>query len=283
MKITHIKRILTVLAIFALLVFVGRTAAAAVAFFAIGLFLALIPVTVLFILTAFLAWLVTLFFNHSKLISTIFFVLLICQAMIQFSWFEGWTAASAFAKHSHGIGLTVIDPQLENKLMIIFWLLAALLVAFIIEHLINSFLSIETNLYNKSSQKAQVGTLLFAAFLLLSLNSNSMNDRRITRDIHIPASISPDGIREAQLVPMDAWIDTNGIVIVRKSRSLLWRTVGDVGDILTDADGGRFVWSNDSSKVYLLLNLSRAEEYPTLGFDFKTNQQISSKSIVGQK
>lgn len=283
MKREIIKRILTVLAMFVLLVLVGRIESIAVASFAVGLFLSLIPSIVLLVLTGIIGSIAIKAFRHSNLMLTMFLALLISQSVILFSWFEGWTAASAFVKHSPEIGLPVIDPQLENKLMIAFWLLAAFVVALTIEHLINSFLSIEANLSSKSSHKAQIGILLFEAFLLLSLNSSNVNDRRMSRDVNVPSSVSSDGTKEIQLVPMNAWIDMNGIVIVRNPNSLVWKTVGKIGDSLTEAEGGRFVWSNDSSRVYLLLNFYKEKDFPILGYDFEANKQIDPKSYLEQK
>jgi hypothetical protein len=279
----NIKRILIVLVTFALLVVVSRVEAAAYALFAVGFFLGIIPTIVLLILTAAIGSLVLKVFRHSKLILWVLLALLISQALILFSWFEGWTAASAFRKYSNEVGLPVIDPQLEHQLMIAFWLLAAFVVALTIEPLINPSLSSETNLSRRSSHKAQLGVLLFEAFLLLSLNSSFVNLMRMSRDVNVPASVSPDGTKEIQLVPMSVWIDTNGIVIERKPNSLVWRTVGEIGDSLTEADGGRFAWSNDGSKVYLLLNFRQEKDFPMLGFDFEANKQIETKTYVEQK
>lgn len=283
MKITIVRRVLIVSAIFALLVFVGRTEIAFVALFAVGMLLSIIPSIVLLILTAAAAWLVIRVFAHSKLVSSLLLALFIGQAVILFSWFEGWTAASAYMNHSREAGLPVIDPQIENRLMTIFWLSAAFVMAVLIEHLIESFRSIKTEIVGRSSRKAQMGIMLFATFLLLSLHSNVVNYCRIPRNVNIPTSLSPDGRREVQLVPINAWIDTDGIAIAREPHSLIWRTIGKVGDVLTEADRGRFVWSGDSSKVYLLLNLRGTQDYTVLGFDFKTNQPINPEAFSKQK
>jgi hypothetical protein len=41
---------------------------------------------------------------------------------------------------------------------------------------------------------------------------------------------------------------------------------------LTEANDGRFAWSNDGSKVYLLLNFRQEKDFPMLGFDFVANK-----------
>jgi hypothetical protein len=280
MKRKNIGRILLVLAMFGLLVGVGLIESVEFALFAVGIFLGLIPPIALLVLTAVIAGLVLKVFRHSNLVLITFLGLLISQAVVLFSWFEGWTATSAFREHAPEAGLSVIDPQLEHQIMIAFWLIAAFLLALATEHLVNSFLSSELNLSNKSSSKAQVGVLLFEAFLLLSLNSSVVNFMRLTRNVNVPASASSDGTKEIQLVPINAWIDTNGIVIARKTNSLVWKTVGEVGDSLTEADGGRFVWSRDCTKVYLLLNFHQKKDFPMLGFNFESNRQIDPKTFV---
>jgi hypothetical protein len=264
-------------------VFVSKIEAVAVALFAAGLILGIIPPLLLLALTAIITHFAINVFHSCKLLRWMFLVLLISQSVILFAWMEGWTAASAFEKHSYEIGLPIIDPKLEHALMIAFWLIAALVVAIAIEHLLNSHFKVGASSFGKHAHKKQMLVLVFEMFLLMAVSSSIVNFRRMPSGVNVPSSLSSDGTKEIQLVPMNAWIDTNGLVIARRPNSLIWRTVGEIGDTLTGADSGRFVWLNDSSKVYLLLNFNEEKDRPVLGFDFETNKEIDLKSYVEQK
>lgn len=276
-------RIAVVLGLFALLVLLGRTDTVAFGTFAVGMFLGFIPIFVLLALTLIVAALVFRLFRRNKLVFGVSIASLSLQALVLILWLGGWTAASAFEQHDNAVGRIVIDPRLEHWLMILFWLLAALVSALTIEHLINHFLSTGTAPNEKHYHKVWLGFVLLQSFLLFSIYSSMPNFRRQAYEVNVPNSSSPDAAREIQLVPMNALIDTNGIVIVRKPHALFWRTVDSVGDELTGAESGRFVWSPDSSRVYLLLNVGDRKDDPVLGYDFKEAKNVDPGEYRPQK
>ncbi|MDX6693184.1 MAG: hypothetical protein QOF02_787 [Blastocatellia bacterium] len=253
------------------------------ALFAVGLPLGLVTPRVLLALTALLATFGVRFFHQSKLVRAMLRGLLIFQAVILLAWTECWTATSVFKKASLEPGWPVIDPQLESALMSAFWMIAAFVVALTVEHLLNFRFLLNPRSAKESSFRKQALILVCELLLLLALNSSVVNFGRFSRDVKIAASVSADGSKEARLVPLNAWIDVNGVLIARRPRSIIWRTIGAIGDSLTEADGGRFVWSNDGSKVYLLLNYYQEKDSPALGFDFETNTAIDPKSYAAQK
>lgn len=277
------KRTATIIAIFILLTLIGISFAQILypAIFILGLFLQFIPNLILRALTLITAFLAITAFRQNKLVLVAFFVLLISQLLILFSWSQGWTAASAFQFRPSKIGLPVIDPNIERKLMIVFVLTAAGVFALIIEHLLSSvFISKPRSLKNLNISRTCI--LLLEIFLFVSLFSSIVIYRQMFVVRNIPPSVSPSGSKEIKLVPMNCWIDVNGIVITRTPKSIFWKTTGQVGDILSEAESGRFVWSNDESRVYLLLNLD-GKEFPAFGFDFKANEQIDSQTYFNQE
>ncbi len=275
------KRVLIVLVIFAVVVLIGSIDSVRVAVFYGGMLLGLIPTVAVLIFSVLTAVLVLILFKDHKLIRWMLLALLICQGIILFAWIQGWTAASAFRNHSPSAVLPVIDPQLEEWSMILFWLFAALVIAVSIEHLIHPFLSSTSEV--RTLNKAHVSVLLFEILLLVTFNSNFVNFMRNGRDVRVSHSTSPDGNREIRLVPLNAFIDTNGIMITRKPGSPLWRTVGEIGDLLTETDGGRFVWSNDGSQVYLLVNFHDEKDLSVFGFDFRANKHLDPGTYVKSK
>jgi hypothetical protein len=276
-------RIAVVVGIFVLLVLLGRTDIVAFGAFVVDLFLPFFPTLVLLALTVIVAALVFRLFRRNKIVFGASIVFLSLQTLVLILWLISWTAASAFENHDVSVGQIVIDPRLEHLLMIVFWLLAAFVSALTIEHLINHFLSKRTEPKEKNYHIVRLGFVLLQSFLLLSIYSSMPNYRRQIGEVNVPNSSSPDAVREIQLVPMNALIDTNGIVIVRKPHALFWRTVGSVGDELTGAESGRFVWSPDSSRVYLLLNVGDRKDDPVLGYDFKEAKNVEPGEYRPQK
>jgi hypothetical protein len=209
-------------------------------------------------------------------------ILLGVQELILLLWWQGWTAASAFLKHGQTVGWAVLDPYLEHVLMVCFWVLAALVTAITIEHLSSVFFdgnrSDERHFYVK-----RVAILTLEAFLLLSIHSSFVSSLKESREVNVSASTSPDGIHEIQLVPMSTFLDTNGLVIARAPHQMIWRTAGEIGDLLSEARGGRFVWSSDNSKVYLLLNIHEYRDHPMLGYDFRQNANVNPGTYLREK
>lgn len=273
------KRIILVLFLFAALVTVGLLISRDASFvLAFALLLFLIPETVLLILTAFTAVLAILFFRPAKLVVTSFVLLLILQAVVLLCWIRGWTAVSAFHLAIQGGSRFVINPRLEDGLLIVFWVLAAFTIAVAVEQMVNQFRSTEGNVSARAHHKRQLGVLALESFLLLGLSSSSTNIRNSARDVNVPASVSSDGNKKIMLIPINAFIDTNGVIVVRQN-ALVSKAVGGVGDLLTEADGGRFVWASDQSQVYLLLNL-RKQDTPVWGYDFREKKQVDPNNLV---
>jgi len=266
------RRIALILGIFLLLVVVGRTEIVAFASFASGLLLAFIPTLALLLATLGLGLIAVLIFRGHKLLLLPIVVLLSIQALILLLRIGGWTAASAFLKHARTIGRPILDPQLEHFLMICFWLLAALVTALLIDHVVHH--SLDRSASEKNFYRTRIGVLLFEGFLLVSMHASFEGFASASRPVNVPGSVSPNGAHEIRLVPMSAWFDTNGIVIVRKPHSPIWRQAGEIGDLLSETDGGGFVWSDDGSKVYLLLNIRDYKDFPILGYDFNRSTDI---------
>jgi hypothetical protein len=158
--------------------------------------------------------------------------------------------------------------------MIVFWLLAAFLFALFVEHLVDALLN-NRETAGEHFYLKRIGVFALEGILLLGMYSGIVNYKRQGHDTGVATSVSPDGKRSIQLVPMNAWIDVNGLVIVREGRSLIWSTAGELGDLLTEADGGRFVWSADNSTAFLLLNLRGKKDVPMLGYNFETNMEVN--------
>jgi hypothetical protein len=158
--------------------------------------------------------------------------------------------------------------------MIGFWLLAAFVFALLVEHLVDAFLN-KRETTGKLFYLKRMGIFALEGLLLLGMYSGIVNYKRQAPDTGVATSVSPDGKRSIQLVAMNAWIDVNGLVIVREGRSLIWSTAGELGDVLTEADGGRFVWSADNSTAFLLLNLQGKKDVPMLGYNFETNMEVN--------
>ncbi|HEY0404914.1 MAG TPA: hypothetical protein VGC89_04260 [Pyrinomonadaceae bacterium] len=280
MRSKKIQRGAIILALFGLLLIAAQIKPLDFMLFAVGMLVSIIPAFMLLFFTALIASSAVKVFSRSRLLRASLLVLLIYQEVILFSWTEGWTVASAFDKSSSELGWPVIDPQLENALMMAFWLLAAFVFAMTIEHLLNCRFKLRMGSFDRASFRKKALILVCEALLLSSLNSGVVSFRRVSRDVRIASSVSADGAREARVVPLNAWIDTNGLVIARRPKSIIWRTIGTIGDSLTEAEGGRFVWSDDGSKVYLLLNYYQEQDFPILGFDFAANKAIDPKSYA---
>jgi len=233
----------------------------------------LIPNFVIFLLTVILAPLAILTFRHSKLMMIALAILFLSQAMVLSAWMMGLTANSWFLKFSREPGALIIDPSVEKYLMATFWITAGLAFAAAIEQIIHSFRANEPRF---RSHRKLIAVLLAEIFLLSLIQFGAVSfvglpDRSET------SVISPNGSREIQLRPMSAWFDINGIVIQRENKSIWWRSVARVGDILTDSKSARFVWQDHDSKVFLLLNVAD-REYPAVGFDFNTHQNLDPRN-----
>ena len=271
-------RIILVLFLFAALVVVGLLLGRATSFvLGFALLIFLIPETILLILTIFSAVLAILFFRPARLVVTSFVSLLILQAVILIGWIGEWTAVSAFHRAIQGDSRFVINPRLENGFLFFFWVLAAFTIAVAVEQMVNQFRSTEENATTKPPFRRQFGVLALESFLLLALNSSSTSIRSSGREVDVPASVSTDGSKKIMLMPINAFIDTNGVIVVRQN-ALISKAIGGVGDLLTEADGGRFVWSSDQSQVYLLLNL-RKQDTPVWGYDFQENKQVDPNNL----
>jgi len=279
-KMIIFRRITLILGVFLLLVFVGRTEMVAFASFACGLLLAFIPTLALLLASLGLGLIAVLIFRGHKLLLTPIVVLLSIQALILLLRFGGWTAASAFVRHPRTVGRPILDPQLESLLMIGFWLLAALVTALLIDHIVHRLFAralIEENFY-----RTRIGILLFEGFLLVSMHASFEGFASQSLPVNVPGSVSPTGAHEIRLVPMAAFLDTNGIVIVRTSRWPIWRQAGEIGDLLSEIDSGQFSWSADGSRVYLLLNVHEYRDFPILGYDFNQSTNIPADTYRKQ-
>jgi hypothetical protein len=268
------KRIVLVLLIFTALVLVGRIDAVHFGIFVAGIFLNFVPTSILLVLSIAVMGAVYWIFRDGKVLRIAFPALVALQTVILVFWLEGWTAASAFVKHSRGLGRSVIDPQLEHAFMIGFWLSAALVFTLLVDHLIDIFLK-NRETTGRHFYKKKISILLLEVLLLMGLHSNRVSFMRNGRNVNVVSSVSQDGMKSIQLVPMNAWIDTNGLVIVREGRSPIWSTAGEIGDSLTMADSGRFVWSTDDQTVFLLLNLHGEIDVPMLGYSFRTSMEVN--------
>lgn len=270
------RRIAVVVVVSTLLILLAPLGAIAVG--PVFFLLSLIPGYVLVVLTAIAAAILMRAFRESKFVLTALLILFVIQEVVLIVWMQGWTAESYYAGYMLSLGSPIIDPDLEQRLMRAFWIVAAVILSITIESLINSFLSSQPT-FTKYSPRLLVLLLLCEATLLVLVQFSSTNSWRVTWRPQV-SSLSPSGTREARLIPMNAFIDMNGLVIAREPGARVWRTIGRVGDILTESRNVRFDWSDRDSKVFLLLD-TRGREYPVLGFDFRTNQEIDQGQVIG--
>jgi len=269
-------RITLVLAIFLLLVLAGRTENALIIGFACGLVLGFIPTFVLIGLTLWVGAFAIMVLRRNKLVFVSLTALTSLQTVILLLWFIGLTAASLYAEHPATIGQPVIDPKLEHYLMVGYWLLAALVVAIFVDHLVHSLWSKRGR--EKNFYRARIGILLLVMFLLLCVQGSRISFARMAINDKVPSSVSPTGAYEIELVPMAAFFDQNGVVIARNGRSPIWFRVGEIGDLLTDAKSGRFAWTEDGSKAYLLLTFYDRKDWPAVGYDVKAGKHLEGAS-----
>lgn len=242
--------------------------------FALLFILLLIPTAVPLGLTFIVAGLALFSFRQNRVAIGVSISLLMSQALILTAWLLGLTAESAFDRHSP-LGHPILDPQVEWVLMKIFWIGAALVLLSAIIGLAKNRLSREFCLPT-NTRRILVLLLLLEGFIVVTLTVSSVNYRRSFYRSSV-SSVSPGANREIRLVPMNAGFDVNGVVISRRPGALVWRTVGEVGDLLSESDGERFVWADNDSKAYLVFQL-RENEVPVFGFDFAKNQSVDSKS-----
>jgi len=222
------------------------------------------------ILTIILAPLAVFAFRRSKVMTVALVTLFVVQAAIVLIWMRGWTAQSYFVNHLRVPNIIILDPLLERYLMAAFWIVVAIVFALGVEQIINSFLASEPKF---AATHGKLVVVLICEIFLLTLLQFGRVSFVGTAERSAASSTSPSGTREIQLLPMAVFFDTNGVVIRREDRSIIWRSVGEIGDILTDSKGARFVWADHDSRVFLLLKLPE-KEYAVAGFDFAIHQDL---------
>lgn len=241
-------------------------------FFPILFLLGLFPNYVLLLLTLLLAPLAILAFRPSRVVSVGLTALFAAQAGIITLWLLGWTGASFYWNHSTRVGAIVLDPSIESYLMTGFWILVAIVLALGVEGIIDSFLASQSLF--ETRHLGLVALLICEVFLLSLMRFGRIGFVGSSERAAV-SSRSPSGNREIRLLPMQSFMDTNGIVIQREQRSIVWRSVGQIGDLLTESSEERFIWS-DESRVFLLSKI-HGTEYPVIGFDFSTRKNIDPK------
>jgi len=269
-----VTRVSVVVLTTAVLILAGPILAKAV--LPIFFILILIPTTVLLTLTFVVAGISFFAFPQRKFPFVAFLIFLMSQAILLTVWSFGWTAESAFNRHLP-IGAPVLDPQLDWVLMNLFWVGAAFALGLASEAMLHRYLSHEAG-FPTRTRRMVILLVLLEGFLVVSLTVSRVNYRRYGRGCFKPivSSAARGANREIRLLPMNAGFDTNGLVISRRPRALVWRTAGEIGDLLSESDGERFVWADHDSKAYLLFQL-RGGEVPVFGFDFVSNQSVEPK------
>lgn len=278
MRTKTLQRIALVLVAFTVLALLGSTQPIQIGAFLLGILPSFIPSSILLVLTAALTWLGLKILGPNKLLLIAFVALLSFQSAILFCWVEAWTATSAYYDRSVKSGSLVIDPAFEDVAMVAFWLLAAFVAALIIEQLFRHAI---VNFPGKHLPKRSVALVVLGEGLaLLSLYSNHINHDRMPGKVIAQHSSSSNGKRQIQLIPVDRWLDTNGLIIAKEADALMWRRIGKIGDILTEADAAWFQWSEDGTKVCLKLNVSQYKGYAVWAYDLQMGQTINPKEEV---
>ena len=185
-------------------------------------------------------------------------------------WTLKLTATTAFhAFFFRSFDAPVLDPGVEKGIMKLFWIVTGLLV------LIFAVLSTKRVLKQLPStdrlgRAVRIVSFALVLFLLMCIHFSWSNGSRVGPGL--AEGISPDGQREVLLVPMDSFVDMNGLVLWRRPGEFWWHSTAKIGDVLTGTDVAEFVWDADSARVVLVCDGRDYVEIVFLGDDQTTSR-----------
>jgi hypothetical protein len=204
---------------------------------------------------------------------------LLFQSGILLLWLAGATAGAYFNTWPPPSDATVLDPDIENDLMGGFAIAAPIAAVVAIVSAIWPGRKAAGEGHRTVPRRwLRVLVTVAIGFSSLATWANLNNYRRMSGTGGVPTSVSPDGSREVRLVPMNCWIDVNGVVLARRPGEWWYKPLGCVGDELSQSGGGQFEWLADSTGVQLWLEVhwsnAPPEQWCVLAYDFRAGRQM---------
>jgi len=191
------------------------------------------------------------------------------QLVVLFGWVTGKTAAASFMRYAVDHTDRVIDPAIESVLMNLFWGGAIVLTLIICLCTYRKYITPP-----RKGIGIRTAIIIAEIMLLVAMKANLTNFRRMPDDPLNVRSRSPDQRNEIILVPMNCWIDRNGLILTRHSQEFWWTPVADLGDILTEIDRAWFEWEQNSRRVRLMANgVSSNEQVKLFEYSPENSQQ----------
>jgi hypothetical protein len=157
---------------------------------------------------------------------------------------DGWEGLMRMGN----LSFQVVDSRLEGAFMRSFWV-----AAFVLPFLVALRWTVRA-LRNKGSAthgtSCRVGAMgLFA--IVLCIMATDVHEFHRLGSCLIESS-SPDKRLEVRLVPINAFMDINGVVVLRQGKSIWWMPMGNVGDQLTTRKTEpRFSWEKDTVTLWV--------------------------------
>ncbi len=226
------------------------------------LFYPVIPlaITGLLALWGFFVW------RRTAIVLTAVWIMLAMQAAILWAWIAQYTAAAAFRAHPVDSGMKVIPPQLEAYAMSAFWCLtAALLLSLML-------IVIVRRQRNARSFPWAYLWLAVELFMFVCVAFNLSNFRRMPNHRFNIGSISPNGLTEVRIVPMNCDIHIKGIVLIRSKGEFFWHPFCYAGD-LTFSGPAAIEWSKDSAEFTITSEGNQEPIIPRRRIDQQQSQR----------
>jgi hypothetical protein len=175
--------------------------------------------------------------------------MLLVQGLVLVAWHLGWTVTAAHDAYPFQVGRRVFDPHVESAYMTAMWCAAFMtLGGAILWGVIR--VSASAAPLPRGRAVATVIVLLVESMILLSMSGNMNVFRRSVEDAGIPPVRSPDGLIEAQAVPMSHWFDGEAaVVLCRRSGDFWWRSVAVTGEGPYQVDQAQLKWMDAHDHV----------------------------------
>jgi hypothetical protein len=240
----------------------------------------LIPVPALMVMTALAATFAAKGYWRRWLRFALFLSVLLFQGLVLVIWVSRVTPAGAFEEYPFLVGKRVLDPTAEHVLMRAFWLSALFLLVALGG--IRSHMASKGMPRPRRPQRLRRFTaIVLELAVLLCMSQNIYEFRRMGPSL--ARRVSPDGKLEVSLVPMNCMIDVNGVVIWRRRGEFWWRSLEELGDILTQTDTVDFAWDPDSPTCSLLLDGKCESRYDlSIGRVLSTSQPVTTLRVGGE-
>ena len=165
-------------------------------------------------------------------------------------WSTGTTAAGAFQYGGFDVNRLVLPPELETTLMRVFWAGLCVPAAGLVIAWAWRLAKADRFPGSLKGLRARAPAIVLLAFTALCIRANHLNLMRMHGSLG--RSMSPDGRTEVSLVPINCFVDTNGLLIYRKTGAFWWRTAATIGDQLTLSPRAQFQWPSASEVVVIV-------------------------------